>query len=74
MELEVEALTGAGHGERNPEQRLTHRNGDRERDWETGPKRIDFCTLSHTVNARPLDRSKNVCNRVEVRRNKVEKL
>jgi len=35
MELEVAALTGAGHGERNPDHRLTHRNGYRERDWET---------------------------------------
>ena len=29
MELEVGGLTGAGHGERNPE-RMTHRNGYRE--------------------------------------------
>ena len=35
MELEVATLTGAGHGERNPDQRLAHRNGYRERDWET---------------------------------------
>jgi transposase-like protein len=35
MELEIETLTGAGHGERNPDQRLAHRNGYRERDWET---------------------------------------
>jgi putative transposase len=35
MELEVATLTGAGHGERNPDQRLVHRNGYRERDWET---------------------------------------
>ena len=34
MELEVEGLTGAGHGERSAE-RMTHRNGYRERDWET---------------------------------------
>ena len=35
MALEVESLTGAGHGERNPAERLTHRNGYRARDWET---------------------------------------
>src|SRR5208337_4431642 len=34
MELEVESLTGAPHGARNPD-RLIHRNGFRERDWET---------------------------------------
>ncbi|MBP2292469.1 IS256 family transposase [Azospirillum rugosum] len=34
MELEVQALTGAGHGERAPG-RLVQRNGYRERDWET---------------------------------------
>ena len=34
MELEVEGLTGAKHGERNPE-RLTQRNGYRDRDWQT---------------------------------------
>ncbi len=34
MELEVEGLTGAGHGERSPD-RITQRNGYRERDWET---------------------------------------
>ena len=34
MELEVAGLTGAGHGERSPD-RVTHRNGYRERDWET---------------------------------------
>jgi transposase-like protein len=35
MALEVEGLTGAGHGERNPTVRLAQRNGYRERDWET---------------------------------------
>jgi putative transposase len=34
MSLEVEALTGAPAGVRSPE-RLTHRNGYRERAWDT---------------------------------------
>jgi len=34
MALEVEGLTGAAHGERDPE-RLNHRNGYRDRLWET---------------------------------------
>jgi putative transposase len=34
MEMEVESLTGAAHGERSSE-RTNHRNGYRERDWET---------------------------------------
>ena len=34
MELEIESLTGAGHGERSPE-RINYRNGYRGRDWET---------------------------------------
>jgi len=32
MELEVESLTGVPHGARSPGERLTHRNGYRERD------------------------------------------
>ena len=34
MELEVEGLTGAAHGERSPE-RINQRNGYRDRLWET---------------------------------------
>jgi putative transposase len=35
MEAEVSELTGAAKGERNPDARLTHRNGYRERRWDT---------------------------------------
>jgi putative transposase len=34
MDLEVENLTGAAHGERSPD-RVNHRNGYRDRDWQT---------------------------------------
>ena len=35
MELEVESRTGATLNARDPDNRLTHRNGYRARDWET---------------------------------------
>jgi putative transposase len=35
MELEVQGLSGAGHGERSAD-RLVQRNGYRERDWGEG--------------------------------------
>jgi len=35
MEAEVTELTGVPRGERDPERRLTHRNGYRERRWDT---------------------------------------
>jgi len=41
MELEVESLTGAAHGERSPE-RINHRNGYRDRDWETGAGTVEL--------------------------------
>jgi transposase-like protein len=34
-EAEVTELTGVPHGERDPERRLTRRNGYRERRWDT---------------------------------------
>ena len=34
MALEVEGLTGTAHGERSAD-RITHRNGYRDRSWET---------------------------------------
>ena len=34
MELDIESLTGAAHGARDPD-RMNHRNGYRERLWET---------------------------------------
>ena len=41
MELEIESLCGAGYGERSDE-RLTKRNGYRERTWETRAGAIDL--------------------------------
>lgn len=35
MEAEVSELTGAAKGQRDPEHRLTHRNGYRQRRWDT---------------------------------------
>ena len=41
MEAEVTELTGAARGERNPDARLTHRNGYRDRRWDTRAGTID---------------------------------
>jgi putative transposase len=41
MAVEVDALTGAAHGERKPE-RINQRNGYRDRAWETRAGRIDL--------------------------------
>ena len=41
MELEVEGLTGAEHGERTPE-RINQRNGYRDRPWETRAGTVDL--------------------------------
>ena len=35
MEAEVTELTGVPHGVRDPDHRNTHRNGYRERRWDT---------------------------------------
>jgi transposase-like protein len=42
MEAEVSELTGVPRGERAPDQRLTHRNGYRERRWDTRVGTIDL--------------------------------
>src|SRR4249919_3532628 len=42
MESEVSELTGVAKGERDPEHRLTHRNGYRERRWDTRVGSIDL--------------------------------
>jgi putative transposase len=42
MEAEVSELVGAGHGERAPEERLTHRNGYRARSWSTRAGEIEL--------------------------------
>src|SRR5688572_25100630 len=41
MDMEVESLTGAAHGERSPA-RTNHRNGYRERSWETRAGTVDL--------------------------------
>jgi transposase-like protein len=41
MDLEVESLTGAAHGERSPA-RINHRNGYRQRTWETRAGTVDL--------------------------------
>jgi transposase-like protein len=42
MEAEVSELVGAAHGERAPEERLTHRNGYRARPWATRAGEIEL--------------------------------
>src|SRR5215211_425686 len=42
MEAEVSELTGLAKGERDPDRRLTHRNGYRERRWDTRVGTIDL--------------------------------
>jgi putative transposase len=42
MEAEVTEITGAAKGERNPEARQTHRNGYRDRRWDTRVGTIDL--------------------------------
>jgi len=42
MEAEVTEVTGVPHGERDPERRLTRRNGYRERRWDTRVGSLDL--------------------------------
>src|SRR5438445_11558189 len=41
MALEVEGLTGAGHGERSAE-RINHRNGYRDREWGSSAGAVEL--------------------------------
>ena len=54
MDLEVEARTGVPAGARSPE-RLNHRNGYRERAWDTRVGRIDLAIpkLRRAATCRP---------------------
>jgi transposase-like protein len=54
MELESEALCGAGHGERSAERR-NQRNGYRDRDWETraGPSSCASRSCDAAATSRP---------------------
>jgi len=45
MELEVESVTGAAHGERSPD-RINHRNCYRDRIWETRAGAVELRILS----------------------------
>lgn len=45
MQMEVEGLTGAAHGERSAA-RINQRNGYRERQWETRAGTIDLAIRS----------------------------
>ena len=42
MEAEVTEVTGVPHGERDPERRLTRRNGYRDRRWDTRVGTVDL--------------------------------
>jgi len=42
MESEVSELIGAAHGERNPDGRMTQRNGYRRREWDTRAGTVDL--------------------------------
>ena len=42
MEAEITEVTGVPHGERDPERRLTRRNGYRERRWDTRVGTVDL--------------------------------
>lgn len=59
IEAEVSELTGAAKGKRNRAERLTHRNGYRERRWDTREGTIDLAVPrvrdgSYTLGLDPL--------------------
>jgi hypothetical protein len=52
MELEVESLTGAAHGARDPD-RINHRNSYRDRNWESRRSRSCARATAFPVSSSP---------------------
>ena len=60
MEAEVTEVTGVPHGERDPERRLTRRNGYRERRWDTRVGSVDL-SIPGSATAATSDSATSIC-------------